>query len=495
MSASLAHSGPRLTASQPADSLDPRRWWALSVVLTATFLSLFDLFVVNVAAPSIEHDLHATAAALQLVIAGYSFTYAIGLITGGRLGDLFGSRKLFLLGMLVFTIASLGCGIAPNPPVLVVARLFQSAGAALMVPQVLAFVQALFPLAERPRAFAFFGAVAGAGAIAGQVLGGLLLAADPFGLGWRAVFLIQLPIGAASLAAGWWLLPAPAGRSSSAGAPGRRFDLLGTLLFTLGLAAVLIPLIIGRQAGWPSWSFVCLGGAVAVLGGFVAHQRARVAAGAVPLLAPRLFTDRAFSLGLVINLAFYAELGSFFLIITLFLQDGLGLSPLTAGLTFASLGVGFVIGSSFLARRLAVRHGQRLLVVGVSLVLVTLAAAAAMVAAGGTRVTPYQLAPAMLLVGLGNGLVLPTLLNVVLAGVAPDLAGAASGVLVTMQQVGTTLGVAGIGTLFFARLGGGTYTSATVTALIADAALILLTWVLIETLLRAGARRQTRAIA
>jgi EmrB/QacA subfamily drug resistance transporter len=487
----LADSEPRSAVGQSTNGLDPRRWWALPVVLTATFLSLFDLFVVNVAAPSIEHNLHATAAALQLVIAGYSFTYAIGLITSGRLGDLLGSRRLFLLGMLVFTIASLGCGIAPNPAVLVVARLFQGVGAALMVPQVLAFIQALFPLAERPRAFAFFGATAGAGAIAGQVLGGLLLAADPFGLGWRAAFLIQLPIGAASLAAGWRLLPAPAARPRSAKALGRRFDLMGAGLFTLGLAAVLIPLIVGRQAGWPAWSFVCLAAAVAVFGGFVAHQRARVGAGAVPLLAPRLFADRAFCLGLVINLAFYAELGSFFLIITLFLQDGLGLSPLVAGSTFASLGVGFVIGSSFLARRLATRHGQRLLVMGVSLVLVTLAATAAMVGAGGTKMTPYELAPAMLLVGLGNGLVLPTLLNVVLAGVAPDLAGAASGVLVTMQQVGTTLGVAGIGTLFFARLGDGAYTSATVTALTADAALMLLTWLLIETLLRAGTRRGT----
>lgn len=483
--------GAAQTSSPPdtgrTEGLDPRRWWALPVVLTATFLSLFDLFVVNVAAPSVERDLPASPAAIQMIIAGYSFTYAIGLITGGRLGDMLGPRSVFLLGMTLFTVASLACGISPNAPVLVFARLAQGVGAALMVPQVLALIQTLFPLAERPRAFAYFGATAGFGSIAGQVLGGVLLAADPFGWGWRSIFLVQLPFGVASLVAGRALLPPRAPKPPGTSVRGR-FDPVGTLLFTAGLGAVLLPLIIGREAGWPVWSIVLLVAAVPAVVIFVVQQRQRVARDAVPLIAPRLFADRAFTLGLLVNLAFYANVASFFLIVTLFLQDGLGIGPLEAGLTFASVGVGFMIGSLVLARRLAARYGRRLLMFGVALALVTVAAGVILVVVSGTDVASHEFAPVMFFVGLGNGLVLPTVLNVVLAGVAKELAGAASGVLVTMQQVGSALGVAAVGSIFFAQLGaGGAYGSATVTGLVADGLLVALTGLLIGMLPRAGA--------
>ncbi|WCB94723.1 Drug efflux pump JefA [Baekduia alba] len=452
---------------------DPRRWWALAVVLTASFLALFDLFVVNVGAPSIARDLDAGDGALQLVIAGYSFTYAVGLVTGARLGDRYGRRPLFLAGMALFTCSSTLCGAAPTVETLVAARLLQGAGAATMVPQVLATIQDLFGPTERPRAFAAFGAVAGAGSVAGQVLGGVLLAADSFGLGWRTAFLIQVPIGAAALLAGRALLP----RTRAASAA--RLDPAGVALLTVALGLLLAPLTLGRDSGWPAWAFVALAAAPAALAALLAHQR-RAAA---PLLPLELFADRGFDAGLAINVCFYAEISSFFLVITLLLQDRLGLAPLAAGLTFAPLGVGFVT-ASVRGRGLAPRFGAAtVLRAGLAVVIATLAALVAVTALAGDALTGLAVAPFMAVIGAGNGLVLPALLNASLAQIAPALAGSAAGVLVTAQQVGATLGVAAVGTLYFA-------TSPAV-ALAADLALAVTT--LAAVALLASARRARAA--
>lgn len=401
----------------PAVSPDPRRWAALAVILTATFLALFDTFVVNVAAPSIATDLDAGDGTLELVIAAYAFTYAVGLITGARLGDRHGRRRVFLSGMALFALASAACAAAPAAPALVAARLLQGLGAAAMVPQVLATIQHLFGEAERPRAFAAFGAVAGAGVIAGQALGGVLLALDPFGLGWRAAFAVQLPIAAAALVAGARVLP----RDAAGGAA--HLDLPGAALLTLTLGLLLAPLTLGHPA--------LLALAPLAAAAFLWRQR-RAAA---PLLPTALLADRAFVSGAVINLMFYAEISSFFLIVTLLLQDRLGLDALHAGLTFAPLGVGFVAAS--LSRRGTLRGG---------LVLVCLTLAALIPVAHTTH-HALAIAPFMLAIGVGNGCVLPRLLNTSLARIAPAHAGAASGVLVTAQQVGATLGVAAVGAL------------------------------------------------
>jgi EmrB/QacA subfamily drug resistance transporter len=448
---------------------DPRRWWALAVVLTASFLALFDLFVVNVAAPSIARDLGAADGALQLVIAAYSFTYAVGLVTGARLGDRFGRRTLFLAGIALFTTASGLCGAAPTAVTLIAARLLQGAGAATMVPQVLATIQDLFGPTERARAFAAFGAVAGAGTVAGQALGGILLAANPLALGWRTAFLVQVPVGIAALAAGAWVLP----RAAKA-RDGARLDPAGVALLTLALGLLLAPLTLGHDSGWPAWTFAALALAPAALAAFLAHQR-RAAA---PLLPLDLFHDRAFDAGLAINVAFYAEISSFFLIITILLQDRLGLEPLAAGLTFAPLGVAFV-AASILGRDLAPRLGApAVLRAGLTLVIVTLAALVVTSALATDHLTGLAVAPFMAAIGAGNGLVLPALLNASLARIAPARAGAASGVLVTAQQVGATLGIATVGTLAFA-------TSAPV-ALAADMALAAATLALVAALARTG---------
>jgi EmrB/QacA subfamily drug resistance transporter len=422
---------------------DPRRWWALAVVLTASFLALFDLFVVNVAAPSIARDLGAADGALQLVIAAYSFTYAVGLVTGARLGDRFGRRTLFLAGIALFTTASGLCGAAPTAVTLIAARLLQGAGAATMVPQVLATIQDLFGPTERARAFAAFGAVAGAGTVAGQALGGILLAANPLALGWRTAFLVQVPVGIAALAAGAWVLP----RAAKA-RDGARLDPAGVALLTLALGLLLAPLTLGHDSGWPAWTFAALALAPAALAAFLAHQR-RAAA---PLLPLDLFHDRAFDAGLAINVAFYAEISSFFLIITILLQDRLGLEPLAAGLTFAPLGVAFA-ATSLLARPLIARYGPRVASAGLVVAALALTGQLLDIHFSGNAIDSWRLAPLFFAIGIGNGLVIPPLIGVSLVDVAPPKAGAASGMLATGQQFAIAAGVAVLSEMFFGALG------------------------------------------
>ncbi|MEX5709864.1 MFS transporter [Parafrankia sp. FMc6] len=238
-----ATAGPVLTGPAGEAAADPRRWRALPVILIASFMSLFDVFVVNVAAPSIGSDLNASNAGLELVVGGYSFTYAAALVTGGRLGDRFGRRRIYLLGMAVFTAASALCGLAPNEAVLIGGRLLQGAGAAAMVPQVLALISVTFPPPERPRAFAFFGVTIGLGGVCGQVLGGVLLDLDIFGLGWRPIFLVNVPIGLAALVGARRLV------RESRSARAERLDPVGLGTLTLGIGLVLVPLTLGRDEG------------------------------------------------------------------------------------------------------------------------------------------------------------------------------------------------------------------------------------------------------
>ena len=376
-----------------------------------------------------------------------------------------------------------------EPAALVAGRLLQGIGAAAMVPQVLALIQALFPAAERPRALTAFGVNAGLSTIAGQALGGILLAADPLELGWRAIFVVQIPFALAAVLASRRVLPASRAEVPPA------LDPSGTVLLALAVGLVLAPLIGGREAGWPLWSWLCGPAAVLALGAFQIVQRRLARRGGAPLLEPELLAGGAFVAGLVVTLAFYAELGSFFLVVTLFLQDGLGLAPLAAGLTFAPLGVGFAL-SSLLARRIApALGGPAVLTGGVTLVVVTLLAAVAEVASAGTALSAEAWVPVMLLVGAGNGLALPTLLGVVLAGVPGRLAGTASGVLMTAQQLGTALGVAAVGAVYFAALSGAGPAGATVRALAADALLAALTLVLTLRLRRPATKRPARGAA
>jgi EmrB/QacA subfamily drug resistance transporter len=407
-----------------------------------------DFFIVNVAIPSLQAALHAGSAAIQLVVAGYGLALAVGLITAGRLGDLYGRRRVFVLGLGLFTLASAACGLAPTPTLLVSARVAQGLAAALLSPQILAMLGVVYTGEDRARAFTVYGLALGLAAVSGQLIGGLLIAADIAGLGWRTCFLINVPVGGAALALTLRLIPESQAEGRS------QLDLNGAALVTLGLAATVLPLIYGREQGWPLWTWVSLIVALPLLVAFGGLQRWLGARGRAPLIAPALFGQRAFVVGLLAVLAFYAGMASFFLVLALYLQQGCGLSALGAGVTFSALGFGYLAASLY-AQRLARRLGRHLLTLGAlgmagSLVLLHVSAA-------GIGVTGpiVVLVPALLLDGAGMGLVLAPLTSTVLAGIPPKYAGAAAGVLATMLQVGNALGVAIIGIIFYGALGTG----------------------------------------
>ncbi len=443
----------------------------LPVILSATFMAMFDFFVVNVAAPSLEHDLQAGPAALELVVGGYAFTYAGGMVTGGRLGDLYGHRRLFLVGMASFAVASLLCGLAVTPGQLVAARLLQGLTGAAMVPQVLALITATFPPEERPRAMSWFGVTVGVGAIAGQVLGGLLLDADLLGLGWRAIFLINVPVGIVALAFAMRLLP---GHRTDRRP---RLDPIGAVGVSGGLALVLVPLVLGREQGWPVWTWVCFAAAVPVLVATLHWERRLARRGGEPLLDLELFRTRAFATGLPINAVFMAFFASLMFVLTLLMQGGLGLTPLDAGLTFTPMGVLFAV-TSVLGRPLVARYGPRAITLGGVIAAFGLLSMIIELQVLGGDITAHWLVFPTALVGLGNGLVLPALVGSVLAGIHPRQAGAAAGVLTTSQQFAGAAGVAVLGALFFGTLGAhpsrGDFATATETVAMVSLALVLL---------------------
>lgn len=430
----------------------------LPVILSATFMALFDFFVVNVAAPSLQSDLGAGEAALELIVGGYAFSYASGLVTGGRLGDLFSYRRMFMIGMAGFTAASVLCGIAQSPGQLIAARLLQGFTAAAMVPQVLALVTAVFPAAERPRAVSWFGVAMGAGSVAGQVLGGLLLDLDLFGLGWRAIFLVNLPVGVVTLLLAARLLPDVRGTSRP------RLDPLGAVGLAGALALALVPMVLGRGLGWPPWTWVALAASPPALAAVVWWERILARRGGEPLLDLTLFRNRAFAAGLGINMIFMAFFGSFLLGMTLFLQGGLRLEPLEAGLALVPMGVVFAV-ASVLAQRLVARFGAKVIIAGSLISALGLLGLLMELRLAGTGIEVAQMAPALAVFGLGTGLAFPALIGAVLAGVEVRQAGGAAGILTTVQQFASAAGVAVLGSAYFGVLGSGPQRSDFVAAL------------------------------
>src|SRR5579862_1682113 len=425
----------------------PQRWAALPVILVATFMGLFDVFVVNVAAPSIQRDIHATSSDLQLVVGGYSFSYAALLVTGGRLGDRFSYRRVYLGGMALFTVASLACGLAQTPIELIVARFVQGCGAALMVPQVLALITVLFPPAERHRAFAWFGVTIGLGAIAGQVLGGALVQVNLFGWSWRTIFFVNVPIGIVTVALGGRLLP----RNRSTAAP--QLDPLGVVGVTGALGLALIPLTLGRTEGWPWWLVapLCVSPFAFLLA--ARYERALERRGGQPVLDLALFGVRSFAAGFAVTIGVFVYFGSILLGLTLFLQLGLGLSALDAGLSFAPLGVSFA-AASLLGRPLIARYGPRVATAGLVVAAAGLVGLLLDIHFSGTASDPQRLWPLFFVIGIGNGLVIPPLIGVSLVEVRPAKAGAAAGMLATGQQFAIAAGVAVLSEIFFGILGG-----------------------------------------
>jgi EmrB/QacA subfamily drug resistance transporter len=421
-------------------------WLTLPVVLAGTFMVVLDFFIVNVAIPATQRDLLASSAQIQFVVAGYGLAYACGLITAGRLGDLYGRRRLYVVGLIVFTVASLLCGIAPTATVLVVARVAQGCGAALLSPQVLTILGVTFTGHDRARAFTAYGLVLALASVGGQLIGGLLIKANIAGLDWRTCFLINVPIGLAAL-----LLTRRHVPESRSGA-GQRLDLVGAALVTVALVAVVLPLVEGRQQGWPVWAWACLAAAVPLLAAFGQYQRVLTRRDAAPLLNIGLFGQRAFTVGILAVLVFYVGVASFFLVLALYLQQGMGMDALGSGLTFAVMGVGFFV-TSMSSRRLNAWFGRQALAIGAVLIAVGQVVLDVAVHHVGTTGGVGPLVPGLLLDGLGLGMVMAPLNSTVLAGIPPRFAGAASGVLTTMMQVGNSVGVAVFGVIFYGVLG------------------------------------------
>jgi EmrB/QacA subfamily drug resistance transporter len=441
-------SSPTTTAEpgRTPGGADSRRWVALAVVLIAGFMQLVDISIVNVAIPSIQRDLDATYSQIQWVLAGYQLAFAVMLITGGRLGDIYGRKRLFMTGMAGFTVASALCGLAQNPGMLIGSRVFQGLMGAIMFPQILSVIQVTFPPRERGTAFGMFGATIGLATITGPLVGGLLIEADLLGLEWRPIFLVNVPIGIAALAvATRFLVESKAPRAL-------RPDPVGVAIVTAGLLLLVYPLVQGRDLGWPLWTFVSMAAAVPVLIGFGVYERHKKARDGSPLVDMDLFRQRSFVPGLLVAGIFFMGIPAFFLTFSLWLQIGLGFSALHAGLTGAPFAVGSAVASAA-SVRLAPSLGRRILSIGALLLVAGMVALIWTVDRYDGAVHSWQLLPALLVCGLGLGSVVAPLVTVVLAGIRGQDAGAASGVLSTVQQVGGAVGVALIGVIFFGLLG------------------------------------------
>jgi len=437
---------PSAPQQPSAADLDPRRWFALGVVLMAALLGVLDFFILNIAIPSIQNGLPATFADIQLMIAGYGLTYAVFLITGGRLGDIYGRKRMFMVGVAGFTIASTLCGLAPGPGTLIAARVLQGMTGAVMFPQVLSIIQVSFPPRERSIAFGIFGMVLGAGSFAGNVLGGLLIDWNLFGLTWRPIFLVNLPVGIIALLAAAFVVH----ESRSSRAP--RLDPGGVALATAGLFLLIFPLVEGHEAGWPMWAFFCLAASIPVLISFILYERRVSNSGGSPLMELSLFRDKVFVSGLLAALAFHGGMSTFFLTITLFLQKGLSLSPRATGLIFIPFALGFLMASSA-GIKLTKRLGSRAINLGTSLMIVGLIGLIVLARTRGTAVTAWDLIPWLLIYGIGQGFVVPTLISTVLSGIPSYAAGSASGVLTTVQQIAFAMGVAAIGSIYSTIVG------------------------------------------
>jgi EmrB/QacA subfamily drug resistance transporter len=429
-------------------STETRRWLILPVILSATFMAILDVFIVNVAAPSLRHELGASAASVQWVVDGYALAFATALITGGRLGDVIGRRRAFRIGVAAFTAASALCGAAPTPTALVAARALQGLSCALMMPQVLSIIQVEFAPDERRRCLAIMGGVQGAASVCGQLVGGALIGLDVLGLGWRTVFLINVPVGVAAVVAAGRLVPES--RSESA----RRLDLPGVGLGCIAALLVIFPIVEGRAAGWPWWVPAALVAAVPVAAAWVAYERSLTARGGAPLVDLSLFRVQGYRLGLALALLFYTGLTCVFFLLGLYMQDGLGLSPLESGVAFTPLAVPFV-AATLVAPRYFARIGDRLIALGSAV----MALAAGAVAIGVATTHPAGMTPVLVaglaIMCIGPGIVVPGLIHVALRSVPAASAGSASGVLTTAQQMGNALGVAIAGALFFGVLGDG----------------------------------------
>lgn len=419
---------------------------ALTTLLFGAFLPMLSFFIINVALPAIGSDLQAGAGELQLVVGSYGIANATLLVVGGRLGDGFGRKRLFLYGLVGFTVMSLICAIAPTIGVLLAARVVQGAAAAAMTPQVLASISSLLTGEHRARAMAMFGVAGGAAAALGQILGGVLVEADVFGLGWRAVFLVNVPVGLVALVAALKLLP------ETKATQAHRVDLAGAGLLALALVLLLLPLTEGRPLGWPLWTWLCLAATIPAVGLLGVHQHRSEKAGTAPLIPPSVLRLRAMRIGLLLAVGFFTTFGGFMFVFALATQGEAGMSPLEGGLSLLPMAVGFLITSIY-GPRLQQRYGAGLILRGWIVQAVGYAVLAVVALTLWPDVTPWTMAVPMLIAGFGSGLVMVPLMGVVVGQVPPAQAGLGSGILLTSQQTCLALGAATVGTAYLSLAG------------------------------------------
>jgi EmrB/QacA subfamily drug resistance transporter len=420
---------------------DPRRWFALPVLLIGAFLPVLDFNVVNLALPAIRQDLKATSSDVQFVMSAYAATYAVFLITGGRLGDWLGRKRMFVTGITGFTLASVLCGLAWSPSVLIAGRILQGLTATVMAPQVLASIRVLFRGSEQVKALALYGATFGFANVTGQILGGFLVASHPFGLAWQAIFLINVPIGVAALAGSFLFL------SNSRADHAQKLDIGGVVLLSATLGFLVYPLVEGRESGWPVWMVAMLALSPVALAAFIRFERRLMAQGGSPLVDLSLFKAPGFAIGTAMALVFYM-LASFYLTFSVYLQGGLHLTPLEAGLRTLPFAVGY-FAASFASAGIMQRLGPRALTLGFAVQIAGFGAVIASV----LEARPADVSVALLIAGGGFGIVFPSVIKVVVGGIDQRHAGLASGIVISTFQIGAALGVAVIGGVFFGVLG------------------------------------------
>jgi MFS family permease len=453
-----------------------RRWWVLAVVVAAQFMFVVDAFIVNVAIPSIRADLHASTAEIQGVIVLYQIAFATLMITGGRLGDIHGPKPVFLLGLLGFTLASLWCGLSPSGGELVTARAVQGATAALMIPQVLATIHLLFRDGERGRAFGIYGFTLGFGAAVGFGLGGWFVALNIADLGWRTIFFVNVPIGAALMGTAQWLMPALPGK------PGTRLDIVGAGILLVALLCLIGPMLLGADLKWTPWLFAVMAAGLALLASMWPIER-RIERNGLPLVNVDLLRDRSFVTGLCAVFFFTSANISFYLVMTLYMQLGLGFSPLQSGAAVMPLAIAFALVSRIAGPR-AQRRGIGALLQGCAVQIGGLAMLAIAVWSDRPLTMPV-LAFLLVAFGIGQAMVWAPLFALVLTKVPPAHAGSGGGVVTTLQQIGNGCGVTVIGALYYGVAAADSPQAALLASLATLAVAITATAVLLRVLGRA----------
>ncbi|MFB9593006.1 MFS transporter [Streptomyces racemochromogenes] len=442
----VAAPAPAAPGDDAAAPGDRRRWLALAIVMTASFMDLVDVTIVNIAIPSMRQDFGASTSAIQWITAGYALAFAAGLITGGRLGDIYGRKRLFLAGVAGFTVASLLCGIAPDPAMLVASRLLQGAMAALMVPQVLAIIHVTFPPHERGKVFGMFGAIVGLGAVSGPMLGALLTEWDLFGLEWRTIFLINLPVGIAAVLMGRAFI------SESKAPKALRLDLVGVVLATLALVMLIYPLTQGRENDWPLWGFACMIASPVVFAVFIGYEKHKIKKDGSPLVELSLFRIKSFAGGITVQLAFGLATGIFFLVWTLYMQMGLGWTPLHAGSTGIPFSIAVSVAAGVSVEKLVPRFGRKVLQAGALVMAAGLLLYIWEADRYGMGISSWQMAAPLIVMGVGMGLIVAPLNDTILSQVPREHAGSASGLINTTGQTGNALGLALTSVVFFGSI-------------------------------------------